>query len=263
LLQNHQLHLRLRSDGHSSHNQIRLKLSRIGALPAGGYTIHMTKRDVVIAGDSDGLFHGIQTLIQILPVRKTAVLEIPLVEVRDYPRFQWRGMHLDVARHFFPVHFIKQYIDLLALYKMNVFHWHLTDDQGWRIEIKHYPKLTEVGAYRSGSMVGPYSAQKFDSVRYGGFYTQDDIREVVAYAGSRHVTIVPEIEMPGHCMAALASYPELSTARRNRRSNSWTRFSQKSATSFRGTIFISVVMKFRRSGGRCALSVRAQCEGNI
>jgi hexosaminidase len=130
--------------------------------------------------------------------------------IEDRPRFAWRGMHLDVCRHFFPVSFVKKYIDYIAMYKMNTFHWHLTDDQGWRIEIKKRPRLTEIGAWRSGSMVGPYSAQRYDSVRYGGFYTQDEIREVVAYAQARHVTIVPEIEMPGHALAALASYPELS-----------------------------------------------------
>ena len=119
-------------------------------------------------------------------------------------------MHLDCARHFFPKEFVKKYIDYLAMYKMNTFHWHLTDDQGWRIEIKKYPKLTEVGAWRNGSMIGHYSDQKFDDKRYGGFYTQDDIKEIVAYANQRHITIIPEIEMPGHAVAALAAYPEYS-----------------------------------------------------
>jgi hexosaminidase len=118
-------------------------------------------------------------------------------------------MHLDVCRHFFDVDFVKKYIDLLARYKMNTFHWHLTEDQGWRIEIKKYPKLTEVGAWRSGSQVGPYSRREYDSVPYGGFYTEEQIKEVVAYAAARHITVVPEIEMPGHAMAALASYPQL------------------------------------------------------
>ena len=119
-------------------------------------------------------------------------------------------MHLDCARHFFPKEFVKKYIDYLAMYKMNTFHWHLTDDQGWRIEIKKYPKLTEIGAWRNGSMIGHYSDQKFDDKRYGGFYTQEDIKEIVAYANQRHITIIPEIEMPGHAVAALASYPEYS-----------------------------------------------------
>ena len=121
-------------------------------------------------------------------------------------------MHLDVSRHFFDVEFIKKYIDLLALYKMNIFHWHLTDDQGWRIEIKKYPELTKVGAWRSGTMVGPYSDQKFNDIRYGGFYTQEEIKEVARYAEQRHITVVPEIEMPGHAMAALAAYPQFSCA---------------------------------------------------
>jgi hexosaminidase len=119
-------------------------------------------------------------------------------------------MHLDVSRHFFEVEFVKKYIDYLAQYKMNTFHWHLTDDQGWRIEIKKYPKLTEIGAWRNGSMVGHYRDQTFDTIRYGGFYTQEEIKEVVAYAKERHITIVPEIEMPGHALAALAAYPEYS-----------------------------------------------------
>jgi len=119
-------------------------------------------------------------------------------------------MHLDVCRHFFSVDEVKQYIDLLALYKFNSFHWHLTDDQGWRIEIKQYPKLTEVGGWRNGTMVGRYSDQQYDSIRYGGYYTQEEIREVVDYAAKRHINIVPEIEMPGHATAALAAYPEFS-----------------------------------------------------
>jgi hexosaminidase len=128
----------------------------------------------------------------------------------DIPKFQWRGMHLDVSRHFFSKEFIKKYIDYLAMYKMNTFHWHLTDDQGWRIEIKKYPKLTEVGAWRNGSMTGHYTDQTFDDIRYGGFYTQEEIKEIVAYAKERYITVVPEIEMPGHALAALASYPEFS-----------------------------------------------------
>ncbi len=137
---------------------------------------------------------------------------MPAVSISDYPRFEYRGMHLDVARHFFPVDFVKRYIDLLTLYKMNRFHWHLTEDQGWRIEIKKYPKLTEIGGFRSETLIGHYSNQphQFDGQRYGGFYTQDEIRDIVAYAKSRFVTIVPEIEMPGHTTAALAAYPRYS-----------------------------------------------------
>lgn len=158
----------------------------------------------------NGCFYALQTLIQMLPVEKSKTLTIPCAEISDEPRFQWRGMHLDVCRHFYSVSFIKKYIDLIALYKMNTFHWHLTEDQGWRIEIKKYPKLTQVGAWRKGTMVGPYSDQKFDSIPYGGFYTQEEIKDIVAYAAQRHVTIVPEIEMPGHSVAAIAAYPWLS-----------------------------------------------------
>ncbi|MBK8339935.1 MAG: family 20 glycosylhydrolase [Flavobacteriales bacterium] len=166
-------------------------------------------RILIQAPTEEGLFRGTRTLIQLLE-SGIGDMRLPCLRISDHPRFAWRGMHLDVARHFFPVSFVKHYIDLLARYRMNTFHWHLTDDQGWRIEIKKYPKLTEVGAWRKGSQVGPYNAQTFDTLRYGGFYTQDEIREVVAYATARHINVVPEIEMPGHALAALAAYPELS-----------------------------------------------------
>jgi hexosaminidase len=168
-------------------------------------------RAVIYASSNQGLFYGIQTLLQLIPFT-TNVSEIKLdnLMMDDVPKFQWRGMHLDVSRHFFSKEFIKKYIDYLAMYKMNTFHWHLTDDQGWRIEIKKYPKLTEVGAWRNGSMIGHYTDQTFDDIRYGGFYTQEEIKEIVAYAKERHITVVPEIEMPGHALAALASYPEFS-----------------------------------------------------
>ena len=159
----------------------------------------------IFAKDSKGIFNGIQTLIQLLSSKSP----IPNLEITDAPKFQWRGMHLDVSRHFFPKEFIKKYIDFLAMYKMNTFHWHLTDDQGWRIEIKKYPKLTEIGAWRNRSMIGKYADNKFEEKRYGGFYTQEDIKEIVKYASERHITIIPEIEMPGHASAAIAAYPEL------------------------------------------------------
>ncbi len=188
-----------------------IRLSLDGAdLPPEGYRLEVLSDRVDLTGaDVAGVFHGIQTLLHLLPATGTKDPSLPCLTITDHPRFAWRGMHLDVCRHFFPVDFVKKYIDLLARYKMNRFHWHLTDDQGWRIEIKRYPKLTEVGAWREGSMVGPYSDQRFDNERHGGFYTQVQIREVVAYAAERHITIVPEIEMPGHAMAALAAYPEL------------------------------------------------------
>jgi hexosaminidase len=175
------------------------------------YELTISSENIVIKAEySQGFFYGIQTLLQLISTEKKNEIKLPSLQIRDYPKYAWRGMHLDCARHFFPVDFVKKYIDYLAMYKFNTFHWHLTDDQGWRIEIKQYPKLTEVGAYRNGSMVGHYSDQKYDDIRYGGFYTQREIKEVVAYAAQRHITIVPEIEMPGHAVAALAAYPQYS-----------------------------------------------------
>lgn len=154
-----------------------------------------------------GAFYALQTLFQITATANAA--SIPYLEIADEPKFGWRGMHLDCSRHFFSVDFVKRYIDFLAMYKMNTFHWHLTDDQGWRIEIKKYPKLTEIGSKRNGTMAGHFNEQRWDDIPYGGFYTQQQIRDVVAYAQLRNITIVPEIEMPGHAVAALAAYPEL------------------------------------------------------
>jgi hexosaminidase len=163
------------------------------------YNLSISKNEVVIkATEAHGIFYGIQTFIQLLPLEKSLEIKSLCLNITDEPKFQWRGMHLDVSRHFFPKDFIKKYIDYLAMYKMNTFHWHLTDDQGWRIEIKKYPKLTEIGAWRNGSMIGHYTDQTFDDIRYGGFYTQEEIKEIVAYAKERHITIIPEIEMPGH-----------------------------------------------------------------
>ena len=184
------------------------------------YRLTSDEDHITIKGPSAaGLFYGMQSLLQLFPaqiyqqdytlVPQNVDWSVPSVEIKDYPRFEYRGMHLDVARHFFPVEFVKRYIDLLAMHKMNRFHWHLTEDQGWRIEIEQYPKLTEVGAWRDSTLVGHYGTGIYDDQRYGGFYTQEEIREVVDYAQKRHVTIIPEIEMPGHASAALAAYPEL------------------------------------------------------
>ena len=177
-----------------------------------GYTLRVQPTRVVLAArQPQGLFWGTQTIRQLLPPQRTAGASLPAVEVADQPRYSWRGMHLDVSRHFFPVEFVKRYIDYLALHKLNTFHWHLTDDQGWRIEIKKYPRLTSVGGWRDGSLIGAYSDnQQFDNVRHGGFYTQAQIKDVVQYAQARYIMVVPEIEMPGHAVAALAAYPELS-----------------------------------------------------
>lgn len=179
-------------------------------VPDGGYTLSITPTKISVTGKNDGgVLHGLMSLLQLTESKFTGQFQVPCADITDYPRFSYRGMHLDCSRHFFSVDFVKQYIDYLALYKMNTFHWHLTDDQGWRIEIKKYPKLTEIGAWRDGSMVGHYRDQKFDTIRYGGYYTQAEIKEIVKYAERRHVTVIPEIEMPGHCTAALAAYPQL------------------------------------------------------
>lgn len=191
-------------------NFIRLKLNP--TFKPDAYSLVVNGSNVEIAGGQNGLFYGLQTLLQLVKSDSVGQLRIPCVKITDEPRFGWRGMHLDVSRHFFPKAFIKKYIDYLAMYKMNTFHWHLTDDQGWRIEIKKYPKLTQIGSWRKGTLIGHSSGDKFvsDSIPHGGFYSQEDIREIVAYAKARHITIVPEIEMPGHAMAAISAYPFLS-----------------------------------------------------
>ncbi|PKV62931.1 glycoside hydrolase family 20 protein [Pontibacter ramchanderi] len=186
----------------------------IDTLGTEGYTLEVTPDKITLSAKApQGLFLGTQTIRQLLPASKANVpISIPALEIVDKPRYQWRGMHLDVARHFFPVEFVKEYIDYLAMHKMNTFHWHLTEDQGWRIEIKKYPELTQVGAYRDGTLIGHYSNQphRFTNERYGGYYTQEQIKDVVKYAQERYITVVPEIEMPGHAVAALTTYPHLS-----------------------------------------------------
>ncbi|MEW5915445.1 MAG: beta-N-acetylhexosaminidase [Gemmatimonadota bacterium] len=190
-------------------------------LGAEGYELQVTARQIEVrAAGRAGAFYGLQTLRQLLPPRvfsRTRVTgvtwSVPAVEIVDYPRFSWRGTHLDVARHFMPVTFVKKFIDLLAAHKINRFHWHLTDDQGWRLEIKRYPRLTSVGAWRRQTIIGrprgDSTRWRYDRKRHGGFYTQDQVRDVVRYAAERFITVVPEIEMPGHAQAAIAAYPEL------------------------------------------------------
>lgn len=183
------------------------------ALPSAAkeaYLLRVTHDAIEISGNERGVFYGLQSLIQVLPPEAKTEAKIPAFGIADQPRFPYRGMHLDVSRHFMPVSFVKRYIDLLAQYKFNQFHWHLTDDQGWRIEIKKYPKLTTVGQYRSESHEGVYSTVfKGDGRPVEGFYTQAEIRDVVAYAKARYINVIPEIELPGHASAALAAYPEL------------------------------------------------------
>ena len=178
-----------------------------------GYELNVSKNDITIKSKhTKGAFYAVQSLLQLLPITSISnSIKVPCIKIKDHPRFKYRGMHLDVGRHFFSVNFIKKYIDLMARLKMNTFHWHLTEDQGWRIEIKKYPKLQEIAAYRKETLVGHYNDQphQFDGKPYGGFYTQEQIKEVVAYAKTRQVTIIPEIEMPGHSKAAIAAYPEL------------------------------------------------------
>ena len=195
-------------------NMITLRLSQDALHPVEGYRLNVTSDAVTVEAKTPaGLFYGLQTLTQLLFGDHTSGWSVPVVQIVDAPRFAYRGMHLDVGRHFFPVAFIKKYIDLLAMYKMNKFHWHLTDDQGWRIEIKKYPKLTEIGAYRQETVMGK-NFERFDrpyigdEKPHGGFYTQEEVREVVAYARARYIDVIPEIEMPGHATAALAAYPE-------------------------------------------------------
>jgi len=176
-----------------------------------GYSLISNKKAAIVTGETNtGTFYGVQTLIQLLPVQKSNVLNIPAVTVNDAPDRTYRGLHLDVGRHFMPISFIKKYIDLIALHKMNYFHWHLTEDQGWRIEIKKYPMLTSVGGWRNGTIIGPYPGTGNDGVKTGGFYTQEEVKDVVAYAAKRFVEVIPEIEMPGHASAAIAAYPYLS-----------------------------------------------------
>lgn len=176
------------------------------------YSFIASKNQIMINGSGkDELFWGIQTFLQMLPVEKKDKAKIRCVTICDSPRFSWRGMHLDCCRHFFTVDEVKRYLDHMAMYKMNVFHWHLTDDQGWRIEIKKYPKLAEISSIRKETIIGKQSdTSKFDGTPYGGYYTQEQIKDVVAYARKLHITVVPEIEMPGHSLAALAAYPEFS-----------------------------------------------------
>lgn len=173
------------------------------------YRLEVTPRRIDIAGGSaEGVFYGLQTLRQLIPVAGGRCRAVPAVRIADRPVFAYRGMHLDVARHFFPVDEVKRYLDILALHKINRFHWHLTDDQGWRIEILRYPALTRIGSVRPETVVGhPRERKGYDGTPHGGFYTQDEVRDVVRYAAERGITVIPEIEMPGHASAALAACP--------------------------------------------------------
>jgi hexosaminidase len=205
-----------------------------GSLGAEGYRLAVSPQRIDIAAPAlAGVFYGIQTVRQLLPTEIFAdtvvhgvLWDVAALDIEDKPRFSWRGGHLDVGRHFMPKEFVKRYIDLLALHKVNRFHWHLTEDQGWRIEIRKYPRLTSVGAWRKETIIGrprgDSTRWRYDETPHGGFYTQSDIRDVVSYAAERFVTVVPEIEMPGHAMAAIAAYPELGVTKNH--GEVWTRW---------------------------------------
>ncbi|MBS1627366.1 MAG: family 20 glycosylhydrolase [Bacteroidetes bacterium] len=211
--------IELRKNLHQE-KSISFQIKQIPNIGNEGYQLKITSTNITITANSKaGIIYAIQSILQLLPgVRTNAILKLPCVVIEDYPRFEWRGMHLDVSRHFFSPEIIKEYINLMARYKMNIFHWHLVDDQGWRIEIKKYPKLTSVGAWRvdyTNIVWGNRpQAKPNDDATYGGYYTQEQIKEIVAYAAQRNITIVPEIEMPGHVASAIAAYPELSCSQK-------------------------------------------------
>lgn len=195
---------------------IEFKIAKTNTIGEEGYLLNVTPAAItIVANTKAGIIYAIQSLLQTLPaIRTNALLKIPCMQVTDYPRFKYRGMHLDVSRHFFGPEFVKEYINLLASYKMNTFHWHLVDDQGWRIEIKKYPKLTSVGAWRVDQNDKVWSsrpqAKPGEEPTYGGYYTQEQIKDIIKFATERNVTIIPEIEMPGHVASAIAAYPALS-----------------------------------------------------
>lgn len=176
------------------------------------YDIYSSNSQAAVMVNSPrAFFYASQTILQVIQYdAKKKAYRLPFGQIKDYPRFQYRGMHLDVARHFMPVEFVKKYIDYLAAFKYNTFHWHLTDDQGWRIEIKKFPLLTKIGGWRNGTVIGRYPGTGNDNTKHGGFYTQEEIKDIVQYAADHYITVIPEIEMPGHASAAIAAYPQLS-----------------------------------------------------
>ena len=201
--------LRLTTTSAKVKNAITLRLNK-KVQSKEGYVITVDKKGVVIEGaTAAGVFYGGQTLRKSIPVDKSLTeVTLPAVMLKDAPRFGYRGVMLDCARHYFPVKFVKQFIDLIAMHNMNVFHWHLTDDQGWRIEVKKYPDLAKIGSVREKTVLG-HNSDVFDDTPYGGYYTQEEAREIVKYAADRFITVIPEIDMPGHMIAALAAYPDM------------------------------------------------------
>ena len=204
---------RLKTEKYSEEKKNQVVILSDTSMLSENYSLSVDSEGIQIKGStSSGIFYALQSLSLLLPAGKVAELQIPFVNIEDSPRFNYRGMHLDVARHFFTVDEVKRYIDCLARYKFNSFHWHLTDDQGWRVEIKKYPKLHQIGGWRKGTLIGHKfdEPEQYDTIRYGGFYSQDEIKEVVQYAKKHHIEVIPEIEMPGHALGALAAYPEFS-----------------------------------------------------
>ena len=209
------LGLKLNTKPKTNRRTNRIELSLVSLPEKDAYSLKTNKDLISIsAKEAIGVFYGTQTLKQLIPAQttqeKAKSFQIAAVSIYDYPRFGYRGMHLDICRHFEPISYIKKYIDYLAFHKFNTFHWHLTDDQGWRLQIKKYPLLTEVGGYRNGTIIGRYPGTGNDGIRHGGFYTQDEARDIVKYAAERFINVIPEIEMPGHASAAIAAYPQLS-----------------------------------------------------
>lgn len=240
------------------------------------YSLVVNEQGISIKGKCNpaAAFYGVLTLIQMLPTRPGDVPAIPFVEIHDAPRFAYRGMLLDVVRHFFPIEFVKQFIDWLALHKMNVFHWHLTDDQGWRIEIKSHPELTERGSYRAGERKGFYPGE-YCEIPYRAYYTQEEIKEVIDYAAKRFVTVVPEIDVPGHCTAVLAAHPEFSTEPQSEKktAETWCVYNRhnnvlaptKEVFDFLTDVFTEVCELFpseyiHSGGDECAPKWWAECE---
>lgn len=210
LLNQHGMRLKFATGTPTGDNVIWFRQQGDRDLPSEGYRLSIGPKNIRVTGRAAGLFYGMQTLTELLPLGPHRSIELPGLEITDHPRFPYRGVLLDVGRHFSSVTYLKKYLDLLAQYKINTFHWHLTDDQGWRIEIKRYPRLIEIGSRPSQFMKGSDSeSYPSDEPPYGGYYTQDQIKEIVSYAKTRFITIIPEIEMPGHSQAAIAAYPEL------------------------------------------------------
>ena len=188
-----------------------IRFQKLKNVPKDFYSIAVNDQIFISYSNERALYYAFQSLMQLIQT-EDGIKYISKAFVQDYPKFQWRGLHLDVSRHFFTVNEVKRYLDLMAMYKFNTFHWHLTDDQGWRIEIKKYPELTKIGGWRDSTLQNHFNSmpRTYDKTKYGGFYTQEEIKDVVSYANQRYITVVPEIEMPGHSRAALAAYPEYS-----------------------------------------------------